>query len=121
MMDNPGVWDCIKLTFKYEEYQHHKTTHLTQLIDTRKIYKYLDYLCEMGHPSYKFYGDWNTYQNRCSKEDPRGSKLIFPVEEDEIVDLEFFLEHLGGTVEEKSITEQVINNDEKEVTEEEKT
>ena len=43
----------------------YKTTHLTQLIDTNKIFKYLKYLCDKGHPSYKFYGDWNTYEKRC--------------------------------------------------------
>ena len=42
----------------------------------------------MGHPSYKFYDDWNTYEKRCFAEDPMGAKLVFPEAEAEIVDLE---------------------------------
>ena len=49
----------------------YKTTHLSQLIDTNKIFKYLDYLKEMGHPGYKFYDDLNTYEKRCVNEDGR--------------------------------------------------
>ena len=41
----------------------YKTTHLTQMIDTKKIFRYLDYLKTMGHPGYKVYDDWNTYKN----------------------------------------------------------
>ena len=48
----------------------YKTTHLTQLIDTNKIFKYLEYLCLMGHPSYKFYDDWSSYERRCYDQDP---------------------------------------------------
>ena len=42
----------------------------------------------MGHPSYKFYDDWNTYEERCKAEDPVGAKLVFPDEEAEILDLD---------------------------------
>ena len=41
----------------------YKTTHLKQMIDTNKIYKYLQFICKLGHPSYKFYDDWNKYQS----------------------------------------------------------
>ena len=68
----------------------YKTTHLAQLIDTNKIFKYLKFLHDMGHPSYKFYDDWNTYENRCFSEDPTGAKLVFPEAEAEIVDLELY-------------------------------
>ena len=37
----------------------YKNTHLAQMINTNKIFKYLEYLCEIGHPSYKFYDDFN--------------------------------------------------------------
>ena len=40
----------------------YKTTHLTQLVDINKIFKYLDYLRKMGHPGYKFYDDLNIYK-----------------------------------------------------------
>ena len=65
----------------------YKTTHLTQMIDTSKIFKYLDYIRKSGHPGYKFYDDWNTYEKRCLTEDPKGAVLIFPEAENEIVDL----------------------------------
>ena len=82
----------------------YKTTHLAQLIDTNKVYKYLEYLRKMGHPSYKFYDDWRTYEKRCLTEDPVGAKLVFPEAEAEIVDLKTYLSELedmkvdkGGT------------------------
>ena len=68
----------------------YKTTHLTQMIDTNKIFKYLDFIRKKGHPSYKFYDDWNVYEKRCLTEDPRGAVLIFPDAENEIVDLEVY-------------------------------
>ena len=74
----------------------YKTTHLKQLVDIRKIYKYLEFLCEKGHPSYKFYDDWNVYQNRCKLEDPMRSKIIFPEEESEIIDLKPYLALLAA-------------------------
>ena len=72
----------------------YKTSHLVQLIDTNKIFKYLDYLSKMGHPSYKFYDDWNTYRIRCTEEDPGGAKLVFPEPEEEIMDLEPYVNQL---------------------------
>ena len=72
----------------------YKTTHLAQLIDTNKVFKYLQYLCKMGHPSYKFYDDWNTYEKRCLAEDPMGAKLVFPEAEEEIIDLDIYISEL---------------------------
>ena len=45
----------------------------------------MKYLCEKGHPSYKF------YKQRCLAEDPMGSKLIFPETEEENVNLDEYL------------------------------
>ena len=73
----------------------YKTTHLTQLVDINKIFKYLDYLRMMGHPGYKFYDDLNIYKNRCSNEDAKGAVLIFPEEEAEIIDLEIYRAELN--------------------------
>ena len=72
----------------------YKTTHLSQLIDTNKIFKYLNFLKKMGHPSYKFYDDRNTYEKRCYLEDPTGAKLVFPEAEAEIVDLDIYISEL---------------------------
>ena len=72
----------------------YKTTHLTQMIDANKIFKYLKYLCDMGHPSYKFYDDWNIYEKRCRAEDPMGAMLVFPDTEAEIVDLDVYRREL---------------------------
>ena len=68
----------------------YKTTHLTQLIDTTKIFRYLKFLNDLGHPSYKFYDDWNVYEKRCKAEDPFGAKLVFPDPEVEIVELDVY-------------------------------
>ena len=69
----------------------YKNTHLAQLINTKKIYKYLNYLCTMGHPSYKFYDDYNKYEQRCLREDPIGSTLVFPEAQEDIDDLKLYL------------------------------
>ena len=74
----------------------YKTSHLSQLIDTNKIFKYLRYLNKVGHPSYKFYDDLNTYEKRCFNEDPIGAKMVFPEAEAEIVDLEIYLTELDS-------------------------
>ena len=88
----------------------YKTTHLAQLIDTNKIFKYLKYLKEMGHPGYKFYDDLNTYEKRCLNDDPTGAKLVFPEAEEEIVELEVYLSELKenehGIESERDITPQ---------------
>ena len=107
----------VKLKRKLE----YKSTHLVQMIDTNKIYKYLDYLCKMGHPSYKFYDDWNTYKKRCVNDDPMGAKLIFPEAEAEIVDLEIYLSELKETgvigkelgEKAKDLTDMIIEAEEK--------
>ena len=66
----------------------YKTTHLTQLVDINKIFKYLDFLRQMGHPGYKFYDDMNIYKNRCYAEDNKRAVLIFPEADSEIIDLD---------------------------------
>ena len=48
----------------------------------------------MGHPGYKFYDDWNTYERRCLSEDPTGAKLIFSEAEEEIIDLDIYRREL---------------------------
>ena len=53
----------------------YKDNHLAQLINTEKIYNYLEFLCRKAHPSYKFYDDYNRYEKRCMEEDPVGSKF----------------------------------------------
>ena len=68
-----------------------------QLIDTNKIFKYLDYLRKAGHPSYKFYDDWSVYQRRCLEEDPGGAKLVFPEPKEEMIDLKKYLSQLRET------------------------
>ena len=94
----------------------YKNTHLAQLVNTDKIYKYLDFLSKNGHPSYKFYDDFNTYEKRCQVEDPIGSKL-FISEGDEIIDdLEEYLVKLQ-TMEDKGESNAVnrVSDDEGDV------
>ena len=57
-------------------------------------FKYLKYLHDMGHPSYKFYDDYNSYEKRCFSEDPTGSKLVFPEAEAEIIELDVYISEL---------------------------
>ena len=94
------------------------------MIDTKKIFKYLDYLQKKGHPGYKFYDDFNTYEKRCVAEDPKGAVLIFPEAENEIVDLENYRDELKKSdrpesQEEKELNDIHIEQIEKEKSEEE--
>ena len=54
----------------------------------------MEHLCKMGHPGYKFYDDYKTYEQRCLVEDPMGSKLVFPDAEVEIEYLEVYITKL---------------------------
>ena len=96
----------------------YKTTHLTQLIDTNKIYKYLKYLRDMGHPGYKFYDDYNLYEKRCLRGDPNGAKLLFPEAEAEIVELEVYLSELKeldtGKIDQAKEDDDELERDQKE-------
>ena len=69
---------------------------------------FLDYLRKKGHPSYKFYDDYLTYEQRCLEEDPVGSKLVFPEAEAEMIDLEVYKHNLKEAELETSCSE---NND----------
>ena len=46
----------------------YKTTHLKQLIDIKKIYKFLHYLkYEAKNKYYQFYDDYNVFMERCDQ------------------------------------------------------
>ena len=63
----------------------HKTTHIMQLIDTRKIYKYLNFLKnDAKNKNYHFYDDLNVFMERCEEEDPEGFKMVQTPQEDEL-------------------------------------
>ena len=64
----------VKLKRKLE----YKGTHMEQIIDSRKIFKYLNFLQQSGHPGYQFYDDYNAYEYRCERDDPDGFTLIHP-------------------------------------------
>ena len=57
--------------------EEYKNTHISQLINPKKIFKMLDKLKEKKNPHYKFYEDYSTYKERCIKNDPKGSKLLY--------------------------------------------
>ena len=61
----------------------------------------------MGHPSYKFYDDWSSYEKRCLAEDPTGAKLVFPEAEAEIVELETFISELKDKEIDKSGSDRI--------------
>ena len=51
----------------------YKTTHLQQLIDVKKIYKYLHYLKYIvENKYYKFFDDMDAFMKRCQDQDPEG-------------------------------------------------
>ena len=68
----------VKLKRKIE----YKGHHLQQTIDSRKIFRFLDFLKKSGHHGYQFYEDFNTYEARCEREDPEGFTLLYPEYED---------------------------------------
>ena len=56
-----------------------------QLIDTRKIYKYLDYLKnDAKNKNYQFYDDLHVFMERCEEEDPEGFKMVQALKEDDL-------------------------------------
>ena len=57
--------------------EEYKNTHISQLINPKKIFKMLDNLKEKKNPHYKFYEDYSTFKERCMKNDPKGSKLLY--------------------------------------------
>ena len=58
----------------------YKNTHLAQLVNTDKIYKYLDFLSKNGHPSYKFYDDFNTYEKGAKFKTQLGQNYLYQKE-----------------------------------------
>ena len=55
-----------------------KGNHIEQTVDSRKVFQFLSFLKNSGHPGYKFYDDLHTYEDRCEREDPEGFSLIYP-------------------------------------------
>ena len=74
----------------------------------------------MGHPGYKFYDDYNTYEKRCLHEDPTGAKLIFPEAEAEIVELEVYLSELKEKEDSKNDKEKDARSEDNEFDKNEK-
>ena len=66
----------------------YKNTHKHQLIDPEKLFKVLEKLKKSKNPHYKFYDDYNVYQERCKEDDPLGYEVIFEQDYDVIRDLE---------------------------------
>jgi hypothetical protein len=65
----------------------YKTTHLQQLIDIKKIYKYLHYLKYIAkNKYYKFFDDVHSFMERCQNQDPEGFESINP-EVDDILEI----------------------------------
>ena len=65
----------------------YKTTHLQQLIDIKKIYKYLHYLIYISKSKYyKIFDDVDSFMERCQNQDPEGFESINP-EVDDILEI----------------------------------
>ena len=99
--------------------KEYKNTHKQQLIDPQKLYKMLDRLRSAGNPYYKFYDDYEAYENKCMVEDPVGHSVMFRVEEDEDdeifekLDLANYFE-LSDHIEKETDKEEDKGNEEKE-------
>ena len=59
----------------------YKNTHTEQLINTKKIYKYLHYLKNVGNKFYQFFDNLSEFLQRCKEKDPEGLMLIHPEED----------------------------------------
>ena len=65
----------------------YKNTHTEQLIDTNKIYQYLNYLKNIAkNKNYQFFDNVDIYIKRCQEFDPKGLKLLVS-EEDELTEI----------------------------------
>ena len=90
----------------------YKNTHTEQLINTKKIYKYLHYLKNVGNKFYQFFDNLSEFLQRCKEKDPEGLMLIHP-EEDNLA------ENLVSCIE-KQEPEDEIDNETDSETEQEK-
>ena len=64
----------------------YKNTHQNQLIDPEKIYRMLDMLKVKGNPYYQFYENKTNYEEKCREADPKGYELLYPDEQDDILE-----------------------------------
>ena len=55
-----------------------KGHHVQQLIDSRKIFRFLNFLKDSGHPSYQFIEKFEDYERRCEETDFEGFLLMHP-------------------------------------------
>ena len=63
-----------------------KNSHKSQLINTERIFRVLSKLKENNHPYYRFFDDYNAYEQRCFQEDPDGYDLTHRGDEDEVLE-----------------------------------
>ena len=54
--------------------------HKKELINPDKIFRALECFRKCGNPYYQFFGDLESYQNRCLEEDRQGHDLLFSAE-----------------------------------------
>ena len=78
MMRLPNAAGLIEVDLKRKV--EYKILHLQQLINPKKCFKMLELLKQKGNIHYQFYDDYNTYTERCKKEDSRGYTLVFEEE-----------------------------------------
>ena len=72
------------ITVKLKRKLEYKNTHTEQLIDTKKIYAYLNHLKNVAkNKRYQFFDDFKIYMQRCQEKDPEGMELLCS-EEDEV-------------------------------------
>ena len=93
----------VKLKRKIEYTNYHKK----QYVSAKKIYKALNCLKVNNHPSYLFFDEIESYEERCQKIDPKGYDLVFVFEDgiDKIVDIDEYLENLKTSAKIKIITD----------------
>ena len=66
------------ISVKLKRKMGYKGHHTEQIIDSRKVFKYLNFLKESGHPSNGSFEKIEIFERRCEEEDPEGFLLIHP-------------------------------------------
>jgi hypothetical protein len=66
------------ISVKLKRKMGYKGHHTEQVIDSRKVFKFLNFLKESGHPSYDSFEKIEDFERRCEEEDPEGFLLIHP-------------------------------------------
>ena len=106
---------------KLKRRKQYSNFHKKQYVNSKKIYKALNFLMLSKHPSYLCFDSITDYEKRCQETDPKGYDLIFVYEDgvEKIVDIDEYLKK-RSEAENGTNTVCSVEEEEKEEEEEEK-